>query len=211
MTHQKKRGRPRHEDILTPAEWRTIEGLRHGMTNRQIAERRGISIDAVKYHVANILQKLCLSNRAELRVWNGVAANSTLHTEGDDVSTEFKIKQVGQISRHTKDINQAREWYEQTLGLEHLFSFGDISFFNCNGVRLFLNQSEGELPPDSIIYFQVDNIKTAKNDMEARGIIFTNAPHMVHKHDDGTEEWMAFFNDVDDRPLAIMAQHKPVD
>ena len=35
---------------------------------------------------------------------------------------------------------------------------------------------------------------------------FTNAPHMVHKHEDGTEEWMAFFEDPDGRALALMAQ-----
>jgi hypothetical protein len=30
--------------------------------------------------------------------------------------------------------------------------------------------------------------------------------HMIHRHDDGTEEWMAFFKDNEGRPLAIMAQ-----
>jgi len=30
----------------------------------------------------------------------------------------------------------------------------------------------------------------------------------VHRHGDGTEEWMAFFNDPDGRPLAIMSQVK---
>jgi methylmalonyl-CoA/ethylmalonyl-CoA epimerase len=29
---------------------------------------------------------------------------------------------------------------------------------------------------------------------------------MIHRHADGTEEWMAFFEDPDGRPLAIMAQ-----
>jgi hypothetical protein len=29
---------------------------------------------------------------------------------------------------------------------------------------------------------------------------------MIHKHADGTEEWVAFFKDNEDRPLAIMAQ-----
>ena len=33
-------------------------------------------------------------------------------------------------------------------------------------------------------------------------------PHMIHRHEDGTEEWMAFFQDNDGRPLAIMAQAK---
>jgi len=29
---------------------------------------------------------------------------------------------------------------------------------------------------------------------------------MIHRHDNGDEEWMAFFKDNEDRPLAIMAQ-----
>ncbi len=29
---------------------------------------------------------------------------------------------------------------------------------------------------------------------------------MIPRHADGTEEWMAFFNDPEKRPLAIMAQ-----
>lgn len=29
---------------------------------------------------------------------------------------------------------------------------------------------------------------------------------MIHRHADGTEEWMAFFNDPEGRPLAIMSQ-----
>jgi hypothetical protein len=34
-------------------------------------------------------------------------------------------------------------------------------------------------------------------------------PHMIHRHDDGTEEWMAFFKDNDGRPLGVMSQAKP--
>jgi DNA-binding CsgD family transcriptional regulator len=56
--------------VLTPAEWRTVHAVKHGMTSRQIAERRGISIDAVKYHVANALAKLGLANRKGLRQWH---------------------------------------------------------------------------------------------------------------------------------------------
>jgi methylmalonyl-CoA/ethylmalonyl-CoA epimerase len=31
---------------------------------------------------------------------------------------------------------------------------------------------------------------------------------MIHRHEDGTEEWMAFFQDNDGRPLAVMSQAK---
>ena len=45
--------------------------------------------------------------------------------------------------------------------------------------------------------------------LAARGIEFTDAPHMIHRHADGMEEWMAFFKDNEGRPLAIMAQVRP--
>jgi len=32
---------------------------------------------------------------------------------------------------------------------------------------------------------------------------------MIHRHASGIEEWMAFFDDPDGQPLAIMAQVAP--
>jgi DNA-binding NarL/FixJ family response regulator len=78
MPTEQPRGRPRYDDILTPAEWRVAEAVRHGLTNPEIARLQGVSTDAVKYHVANILQKLGLSRRNELRQWTGVRRDSSL-------------------------------------------------------------------------------------------------------------------------------------
>jgi len=54
MKPKRPRGRPPHADLLTPAEWRTVYAVQHGMTNVEIARRRGISVNAVKFHVAKI-------------------------------------------------------------------------------------------------------------------------------------------------------------
>ena len=64
--------------MLTPAEWAAAHGVRHGMSDRTIARLRGLTRDAVKYHVANIKAKLGLTNRAELRRWQGIPANSAI-------------------------------------------------------------------------------------------------------------------------------------
>ena len=112
---------------------------------------------------------------------------------------------IGQIARTVKDIAAARAWYGDVLGLTHLYSFGNLAFFDCGGVRLFLSEGEGS-PSESILYFRVPDIRAAHQAMSARGVAFTHAPHMIHRHDDGTEEWMAFLADNEGRPLAIMAQ-----
>ncbi|HTC39228.1 MAG TPA: helix-turn-helix transcriptional regulator, partial [Steroidobacteraceae bacterium] len=78
MASRSRRGRPPHDDVLTPAEWRTVHAVKHGMTSRQIAQRRGISIDAVKYHIANALAKLGVANRKELRHWHRAPKDSAL-------------------------------------------------------------------------------------------------------------------------------------
>ena len=64
-----RRGRPKHPDILTPREWEVLGHIREGRSNEQIAERLGISIDGVKYHVSGILGKLALDNRHDAARW----------------------------------------------------------------------------------------------------------------------------------------------
>ncbi|MBB5713227.1 LuxR C-terminal-related transcriptional regulator [Sphingomonas aerophila] len=60
MSIERSRGRTAHDDVLTPAEWRVVEAVRHGLTNAIIASRLGVSADAVKFHVANALQSSAL-------------------------------------------------------------------------------------------------------------------------------------------------------
>jgi DNA-binding CsgD family transcriptional regulator/catechol 2,3-dioxygenase-like lactoylglutathione lyase family enzyme len=202
----KQRGRPPHDDVLTPAEWRVAEFVRHGLTNPAIAARMGTSTDAVKFHVANILVKLGLPSRMELRHWTGIRRGAALAMQSHDGEQEVRMGPIGQISRQVRNIAAARDWYGEVLGLPHLYSFGDLAFFDCGGVRLFLSQTDQAGDGESILYFRVDDIRLSHTALESAGIEFLNAPHMVHRHDDGTEEWMAFFKDNEGRPLAIMSQ-----
>lgn len=66
---ERRRGRPTHPDVLTPAERRVIEELRKGGTNAEIAVRIGIGPESVKTHVSNMLAKLNLEDRRQLAAW----------------------------------------------------------------------------------------------------------------------------------------------
>jgi DNA-binding CsgD family transcriptional regulator/catechol 2,3-dioxygenase-like lactoylglutathione lyase family enzyme len=199
------RGRPPHQDILTPAEWRVVEAVRHGLTNPDIARRRGISVDAVKFHIANAMAKLGFTRRAEIRRWTGISRGSALHGKESAMTEPLTLGPIGQISRHVTDIVAATAFYRDIVGLPHLYSFGNLAFFDCGGTRLFLSEGEGT-NGDSVLYFRVPDIHAAHATLKERGAGFIDAPHMIHRHEDGTEEWMTFFNDPDGRPLAIMAQ-----
>src|SRR5689334_4517986 len=125
-------GRPRHDDVLTPAEWKVAEQIRHGMTNRPISERMGVSLDAVKFHVGNALSKLGFSSREQLRLWDGVATGTALHhlrrTGMDAESTTESYMMLGQVARTTKRFDESHSWYRDVLGLPELYTFGNLAF-----------------------------------------------------------------------------------
>lgn len=204
----RNRGRPPFDDVLTPAEWKVVEAVRHGLTNRAIAERQGVSVDAVKYHLANALQKLQLRNRLALRRWNGVRRSSSLQQPGSAMQTRTSLGAIGQIARGVADIERAQVFYGEVLGLRHLYTFGSLAFFDAGGLRLLLSQVDAPAG-DSILYFRVEDIHAAAAGLAARGVEFINAPHLIHRHDNGVEEWMAFFKDPEGRPLALMSQTAP--
>jgi DNA-binding CsgD family transcriptional regulator/predicted enzyme related to lactoylglutathione lyase len=215
VTTTRKRGRPPHPDVLTPTEWRIVDAVRHGMSNRRIARARGISLDAVKFHVENAVEKLGLEGRAALRHWRGAPIDSALGRLEIGMAMNLELGPIGQIARCVKDVKVAESWYRDVLGLKHLFTvpsaIGELVFFDCGGTRLMIEGNTGEIPDlnnDSVIYFRVADINATWDELTARGVEFTHAPHMIAKQPDGTEEWMAFFNDPDGKPLALMSQVK---
>ncbi len=200
-----RHGRPPHKDVLTPAEWRVADAVRHGMSNARIARGQGMSRDAVKFHLSNIVGKLDLDGRDQLRRWPGRPKGGA--TLGSDIMTSTEtFGALGQISRSVTDIAAAEAWWRDVLRVPHLYTFGDLAFFDCGGTRLMLSAEAGQKEQANVLYFAVADISASYEELSQRGIVFLGAPHMIHRHEDGAEEWMAFFSDNEGRPLAIMSQ-----
>jgi catechol 2,3-dioxygenase-like lactoylglutathione lyase family enzyme/DNA-binding CsgD family transcriptional regulator len=198
--------------VLTPSEWTVTDLVRHGLSNREIARLRGTSSDATKYHVANVTAKLELEGRAQLRGWEGVPADSPMRARRNHTMDEpLRLGALAQVSQPVSDIERSVAWYGGRLGLPHLFTFGNLAFFDCGGTRLFLSGEPGSPRPPSatILYFRVADIAAAHHELGERGVTFEGAPHRVHRHPDGTEEWMAVFRDPDGNLLALMSQVAP--
>ena len=198
-----KRGRPQHPDTLTPAEWRVVEGVRHGLSNPAIAARCGLSVDAVKFHVGNALGKLGLASRRELQRWDGVRADSALA----GASAAPAPWTLGQVARLTRQLAATADWLRDVVGLPELMRFDTMAFFDCGGVRLYL--SEGDPAANSLLYFRVADLRAEAARLTAAGVPLRSAPHRIHVHPDGTEEWMAFFTDPEGGTLALMSSIPP--
>ena len=211
------RGRPRHPDVLTPAEWGVLDMYRHGLSRRAIAVRRGTSEYAVRYHLRNIAQKLGVATTPELRHWPGFPATSPIASGAlrsrrfKQMSTDLQLGNLAQISLLCRSAAQTEGWYRDMLRLPHVFTFGDLVFFDCGGTRLFIRQvPDNEFRASSTLYFSVPDMTAAVATLEGRGVKFQGAPHMIFKDDEtGTEEWFAFFEDPDGNSLALLARVTP--
>ena len=65
-------------------------------------------------------------------------------------------------------------------------------------------QEQDEDEGRSLLYFRVPDIRSAHAELQARGDVCLNAPYLIHRHDDGTEGWMAFFHHNEGGTIAIM-------
>ena len=180
---KRTRGRPRHADLLTPSEWRTVHAVQHGLTNAEIARRRGVSVDAVKFHVANALAKLGLPDRKALRAWfraprDGAMAAQLAGQESKSMNDKPLSGAIGQIARSVSDIGTSETWYRDVLGLPHLYTFGTLAFFDCGGTRLMLAQEKSGAVKESLLYLRVTDMRPgARNTGTARRAVHARAPH----------------------------------
>ena len=117
----------------------------------------------------------------------------------------LNLSQIGQIALPVADVDRAEAFYEQVIGLRKLYRFGDLSFFDCAGVRLLLEKAAGPITSRGCIYFRCADIALAVGELEKRGLEFESRPHLIARMDDH-DLWMAFFKDPDGQTLALMQE-----
>jgi methylmalonyl-CoA/ethylmalonyl-CoA epimerase len=119
----------------------------------------------------------------------------------------LNLNQIGQIALPVIDTDRAEAFYEKVIGLRKLYRFGDLSFFDCAGVRLLLEkvQDPGTFRPQGCIYFRCADIALTVAELESRGVVITYRSHLIAPMDDH-DLWMAFFNDPDGHTLAVMQE-----
>jgi methylmalonyl-CoA/ethylmalonyl-CoA epimerase len=117
------------------------------------------------------------------------------------------LQRIHQISIRAHDTARAVAFYRDTLGLKLLFEAPpQLAFFECGGVRLMLSPPEPEFDHQgSVLYFAVDDIKTAHTALATAGVRFRTEPHLVAKLPD-REVWLADFLDSEGNVLALMSE-----
>ena len=122
--------------------------------------------------------------------------------------TQIALNSIGQIAILVKDVARATDFYRDKLGMKHLFSTGNLAFFDCGGVRIMLDKPEKAEAGTSIIYFRVSRISEAHEEMKSRGVEFVDQPHLIAKLPDH-DLWMTFFRDSEGNLLGLMSEVQP--
>jgi methylmalonyl-CoA/ethylmalonyl-CoA epimerase len=113
---------------------------------------------------------------------------------------------LGQVALTVRDVAESTAFYRDQVGLPFLFGAGpSLSFFAIGPTRLMLSAAEGDFLPGSgtVLYLKVDDILAAHPAMQARGVRFVDAPHLVAPMPDH-DLWMCFFRDPDHHLWGVM-------
>ena len=149
-----------------------------------------MSVDAVKFHVGNVLGKLGLATGGSCGAGTGCSPDSALMRRGE--STRWKhlvLGPIGQIARTVADLAASTAFVPRQARLPHLFTFGELAFFDCGGTRLYLHQDARSAPNRPLPC--VADIHAAHRELEAQGVAFTRRtahdppPRRRHRGMDG--------------------------
>jgi methylmalonyl-CoA/ethylmalonyl-CoA epimerase len=119
----------------------------------------------------------------------------------------LNLSQIGQIALPVSDVDRSEEFYATVVGLRKLYRYGNLTFFDCAGVRLLLEKVHDGATPrrGGCIYFRCADIALTVAELKRRGVTLTHPPHLIAKMDDH-DLWMAFFDDPDGHTLAVMQE-----
>ena len=122
----------------------------------------------------------------------------------------MRLTRIHQVAaRAGEDVEALTAFYRDVLEARYIGTFDPpwLVFFDFNGTRILFEAAPDAAP--AALYFWVDDIDAAHEELTARGVDFSGAPHLIHRDEDGTfdnpgyEEWMAFFEDPAGNTLAI--------
>ncbi|WP_114954142.1 VOC family protein [Sphingosinicella terrae] len=120
----------------------------------------------------------------------------------------IQASHLAQVAIPVRDLDRAKIFYGEQLGLTHLFDAPPgLSFFQCGETRLMLSRPEGpETASASILYYAVDDAAAAQETLAATGIVFEQPAHCIAQVGQ-LNIWLAICRDSEGNLLGLMSEH----
>lgn len=112
-----------------------------------------------------------------------------------------------QVAVPVRDLDRARAFYRDTIGLPHLFDAPPgLAFFQCGETRLMLSQPEGAKTAGSaILYYAVPSARDAEQALAVEGLALEQAAHHVATVA-GKQVWLAITRDSEGNMIGLMSE-----
>ena len=117
---------------------------------------------------------------------------------------------IVQIAIPVRDLERAKHFYGETLGLAHLFDAPPgLAFFQCGETRLMLSRPETlDQAKASILYYSVPDAQAACAALAADGVEIAEAARCIARVG-GKDIWLGIANDGEGNLLGLMSEEAP--
>ncbi|HVZ92535.1 MAG TPA: VOC family protein [Rhizomicrobium sp.] len=114
-------------------------------------------------------------------------------------------RKLAQVALTCRDLDRARSFYRDILGLPLMFEAGNMLFFQLDGLRLMIGKEEtpGSAIGGAVIYFDAPDLEALAAALEARGVRFEGPAETLQRT--ATHELkLRAFRDPDGNAIALM-------
>ena len=114
---------------------------------------------------------------------------------------------LAQVALTVRDLDRARAFYRDVLGLSLMFEVNGMMFFELAGLRLMvgLERKLGQPIGGSLLYFDAPDIDALGPALAAKGVVFVNEAQIVQRTETHDLKLREFF-DPDGNALALMGR-----
>src|SRR4051812_16831898 len=121
-----------------------------------------------------------------------------------------QLSKIKQIALPVHDVDEARRFYRDVLGMKHLFDAPPaLAFFDCGGVRLMLAGPTAQGPDGNeqhaVLFYDVADIKPTYDAIVSAGATTRSEPHVIARMS-GQEIWIAEMDDGQGNIVALMSE-----
>lgn len=120
-------------------------------------------------------------------------------------SEAVRVQGLAQIALTVTDLEAARVFYRDALGMRHLFDAGTMAFFDCGGVRLLVGAGDAKPAGGTLIYFRVADLESVVAALRSRGSEIVQEAHLLAPMKDH-DLWLAFVKDPSGNVLGLMEE-----
>lgn len=116
------------------------------------------------------------------------------------------VQGIAQVALTVTNLEEAKSFYRDVLGLRFSFESGNMAFFRCGDARVMIGSAEEPAVGNgTIVYFRVADLDVSFVALQRQGVEIVQEPHLVARMKEH-DLWLAFVRDPAGNTLGLMSE-----